>query len=104
MSIQADIEQKLRSALEPAYLDVLDESHKHNVPPGSESHFKVTVVSEAFDGRKLVDRHRMVNGILAGELQTIHALALHTYTPEEWVERGHAPPNSPPCQGGGKQQ
>jgi len=53
--------------------------------------------------KMLVARHRMVNEILAEDLQRIHALALHTYTPEEWAERGQAP-QSPPCQGGGKQQ
>ncbi len=103
MSIQASIEQKLQSALAPAHLEVVNESHMHNVPPGSESHFKVIVVSAAFDGKMLVARHRMVNEILAEDLQRIHALALHTYTPEEWAKRGQAP-QSPPCHGGGKQQ
>ncbi|HEB66933.1 MAG TPA: BolA family transcriptional regulator [Gammaproteobacteria bacterium] len=103
MSNQASIEQKLQSALAPVHLEVVNESHMHNVPPGSESHFKVVVVSAAFDGKMLVARHRMVNEILAEDLQRIHALALHTYTPEEWAERGQAP-QSPPCQGGGKQQ
>ena len=102
MSIQASIEQKLQSTLAPVHLEVVNESHMHNVPPGSESHFKVVVVSAAFDGKMLLARHRMVNEILAEELQRIHALALHTYTPDEWDERVHVP-QSPPCQGGGKQ-
>ena len=72
----------------------------HNVPPGSESHFKVVVVAAAFDGQMLIKRHRMVNAILADELATsIHALTLHTKTPSEW---GVAAPasESPECLGG----
>ncbi len=101
MSIQATIEKKLQAALAPIHLEVINESHMHNVPPGSESHFKVVVASAEFDGKPLVARHRRVNEILADELQQIHALALHTYTPTEWLERGEAP-DSPPCHGGGK--
>ena len=102
MSMQQNIEAKLRAGLEPEHLEVVNESHMHNVPPGSESHFKVTIVSPRFEGERLVGRHRMVNAILAEELAgRIHALALHTYTPAEWAERQQAP-QSPPCLGGGK--
>ncbi len=103
MSVQSVIETKLTEGLQPSHLEVINESNNHNVPPGSESHFKVMIVTEAFDGKMLVARHRMINQILAEELQNkIHALALHTYTPAEWQEvNGNAPP-SPPCLGGGK--
>lgn len=103
MSTQAQIETKLAAALAPTFLEVLNESHMHNVPPGSESHFKVTVVSEQFNDRQLVARHRLVNKALADELAgEIHALALHTLTPDEWFERAGATPDSPQCRGGGK--
>jgi BolA protein len=83
MSIQGNIQNKLQ-ALEPEHLAVENESHMHNVPPGSESHFKVTIVSKEFEDKMLVARHRMVNSLLAEELAgQIHALALHTLTPEE---------------------
>jgi len=102
MSTQTQIESKLQTAFTPTFLEVLNESHMHNVPPGSESHFKVTVVSAQFDDRHLVARHRMVNKTLAEELAgTIHALALHTLTPDEWFERAGATPDSPECRGGG---
>ena len=102
MSVEDDIIEKLQSALQPQHLEVINESHKHNVPPGSESHFKVVVVCDEFRGKMLVARHRIVNKVLAEELQAvIHALALHTLTPEEWAEKGEAPA-SPPCMGGGK--
>ncbi len=101
--IQATIEDKLRRALSPEHLEVSNESGKHNVPPGSESHFKVTVVSQNFDGNGLLERHREVNHILADELDGgVHALSLHTLTPSEWRARGEATRETPPCRGGSK--
>ena len=103
MTIQKQIETKLQQALQPEVLEVVNESHMHNVPTGSESHFKVTVVSEQFDGKMLVARHRMVNKILADELNgMIHALALHTLTPAQYFERAGKVAESPECMGGSK--
>ena len=103
MTVQQSIERKLNQALEPLHLEVTNESHMHNVPAGSESHFKVTVVSQQFDQQALVARHRTVNEILAGELQgPVHALALSTLTPDEWFERAGETATSPPCLGGSK--
>ena len=104
MSIQAIIEQKLASEFNIDYLRVENESHMHNVAPGSESHFKVTIVSDAFNQQMLIKRHRMVNHALQQEMQLIHALALHTLTPDEWLQRGAAVNDSPKCRGGGKNQ
>ncbi len=104
MSIQASIEDKLASEFEVDYLQVENESHMHNVAPGSESHFKVTIVSDSFRDQMLIKRHRMVNKTLEQELQQIHALALHTMTPDEWAARGGAVADSPRCRGGGKNQ
>ncbi|ACL71802.1 BolA-like protein [Thioalkalivibrio sulfidiphilus HL-EbGr7] len=103
MNIQTDIERKLREAFDPVHLEVENESANHNVPPGSESHFKVTIASQAFEGERLVGRHRKVNTVLAEELAgRIHALALHTLTPDEWFARAGKVPDSPPCLGGSK--
>lgn len=103
MTQQERITEKLERHFHPVHLEVVNESHMHSVPPGSESHFKVTLVSEAFAGQKLVSRHRMVNQVLAEELAGgIHALALHTLDPEQWFERAGRVPDSPPCHGGGK--
>ncbi len=100
---QSTIHDALVAALSPLHLDIVDESHMHNVPDGAQSHFKVTVVSEAFDGKMLVARHRMINQLLADEFnQGLHALALHTMTPEEWFAKGGIIPDSPPCLGGSK--
>jgi len=103
MTRQARIEAAVRDALEPLHLEVVDESHMHSVPEGAESHFKLLVVSERFAGQNLVARHRTVNALLRPEFQAgLHALALHTWTPEEWFERGGSAPESPPCLGGSK--
>jgi len=99
--IQERIEEKLAAALAPQHLQVVNESGNHNVPPGSESHFKVVLVAQAFDGKRLLNRHREVNSVLAEELaRDIHALAIHTYTRDEWRRRFGNAPLSPPCLGG----
>ncbi|HBA35908.1 MAG TPA: BolA family transcriptional regulator [Gammaproteobacteria bacterium] len=103
MSVQESISKKLQESFKPSFLQVLNESSMHNVPPGSESHFKVTVVSEQFEGKTLVARHRMVNGCLNHELSgPLHALAIHTYTCKEWDKRQAQSPDSPACLGGSK--
>ena len=103
-NMQSTIEDKLNRAFEPDFIKVENESHMHNVAPGSESHFKVTLVSKDFDGQMLIKRHRQVNQILAEELGRIHALALHTLTPDEWFEKAGKVADSPLCQGGAKNQ
>ena len=62
------------------HLEVHDESYRHNVPAGSESHFKVVIVSDLFTGQRFLQRHRAIYGELATELAgSVHALALHTH-------------------------
>ena len=100
MQIQQRIEQLLSSGINPAYMEVVNESHMHSVPPNSETHFKVTLVAENFDGLNQVKRHQQVYGVLREVMQNpVHALALHTYTPNEWAVT-QAVPSSPPCMGG----
>lgn len=95
---------------------VENESHQHNVPPKSELHFKVVVVSDIFAGKPLLARHRFINTALASLLQKkdasqqdgevtehsyhVHALALTTKTLEEWRECGGSTEASPKCLGG----
>lgn len=103
MSVQVHIEKTLSDGLHPFHLEVVNESRMHSVPAGAESHFKVTIVSEEFDGKTLVARHRLVNELLRELLAgPVHALALHALTPEEWFERSGRAPASPPCLGGSK--
>lgn len=101
MTIAARIEGKLREALGPEHLEVVNESHMHSVPKGSETHFKVVVVSPRFEGLAAVRRHQLVYGALAAELQGgVHALAITSRTPAEWAARPEANA-SPKCMGGG---
>ncbi|VAX05699.1 Cell division protein BolA [hydrothermal vent metagenome] len=103
MSRQAEIETRLSAGLNPSYMEVINESDNHNVPPGSESHFKLVLVSAEFDGKSLLARHRLINSLLEYELQHgVHALAMHTYTKSEWDDLQTEAPESPPCLGGGK--
>ncbi|MDN3652161.1 transcriptional regulator BolA [Thalassotalea ponticola] len=104
MSVQSIIETKLQQYFQPHHLQVINESSMHNVPAGSESHFKVIIVSDKFDGQRLLARHRQVNEVLSDELaHAIHALAMHTYTLEQWQNMAAtAVPNSPDCLGGSK--
>ena len=100
--VKTAIQEKLR-ALAPEHLEVINESYKHNVPEGSESHFKVVIVSDEFADTMLVARHRRVNDLLAEEIQgPVHALSIHAMTPEEWFESGARSPDSPECLGGNK--
>lgn len=102
MNVQETIERKL-SDLEPLHLEVINESDNHHVPPGSESHFKVVIVSPKFEGVRLIDRHRLINETLAQELAgPVHALAIHAYTEANWQSRYGEAPMSPPCLGGSK--
>ena len=101
--IQQIITTKLQAELAPEVLEVLNESYMHSVPSGSESHCKIVVVSQKFDGQRSVKRHQLVYGILAAELAgPIHALAMHTYTPNEWQDSSNGAPDSPRCLGGDK--
>mmetsp|Transcript_37023 Transcript_37023/g.81340 ORF Transcript_37023/g.81340 Transcript_37023/m.81340 type:complete len:135 (-) Transcript_37023:439-843(-) len=97
------VHTKLASAFAPRVLEVINESSGHNVPAGSETHFKVVVVSEAFESKPLIARHRLVNDALQEELAgPIHALSIVAKTPEQWEKSGGTFPKSPPCMGGSK--
>lgn len=101
-TVQQQIQQKL-AALAPLHLEVVNESFMHSVPAGSETHFKVVIVSPQFDGKRQVARHQSIYKILADELAGgVHALALHTYTQGEWDARAEIAPVSPECLGGSK--
>jgi len=111
--VEASIRSKLTSALAPTHIQVINESHMHNVPKNSETHFKVVVVSPEFKNvTALIKRHRMVNDILARELSVdgaVHALSIVAKSPDQWakmLEKAAKDGNnkmilpSPSCQGG----
>ena len=101
MQKQQLIENIVREKLSPEYLELVNESYMHSVPQGSESHFKLVLVSAQFSELRSVARHQKIYAALGEVMQQIHALALHTYTPEEWQAQGVAPA-SPQCLGGSK--
>ena len=104
MSKLLNVEAKLREKLAPQHLEVVNESHMHSVAKGSETHFKVVVVSSLFEGMSPVRRHQLVYGVLAEELGKkpaqggIHALAITSRTPTEWAASPEANV-SPLCAG-----
>ena len=103
MIVQQTIQDKLKQRFNTVFLTIENESHNHSVPANSETHFKVTVVCEEFEGLRLIMRHRLINDLLAEELAgPVHALAMHTYTPTQWAEKNQISPDSAKCLGGGK--
>ena len=100
--IYEEIVHALQEAFTPEELRVTDESSWHNVPPGTQSHFRVLLVAPRFAQHPLLERHRLVYDVLKSVQQQIHALALELYSPEEWRQRGKVAAASPPCRGGSK--
>ncbi|ALH94663.1 BolA family protein [Acinetobacter equi] len=102
MSLEQELVQRLQE-LSPNYLEVVNESSGHGgYFPGKESHFKAVIVSEAFEGLRLVQRHQLVYSAAGNLLSAgkIHALAIHAFLPSEWngqdtssPECAHAPKN-----------
>jgi BolA protein len=90
MSIETTIREKLSDALHPTRLDVINESHLHAGHRGSpgtgESHFRVLIEAPLFAGKSRLERHRLVNTVLAAELAgKVHALAIKASAPGEKV-------------------
>lgn len=87
MSTQERIERALREALHPEALHIDDESHLHAGHAGAASgggHYRVAITAAAFAGKGLVERHRMVYAVLAGEMKgAVHALAISARAPGE---------------------
>jgi BolA protein len=88
MTVSDTITEKLTEAFAPQSLRVVDESHQHaghaGHREGGETHFRVYIVSKAFQGKSRLDRHRLINAALAGEFAAgVHALAIHAATPDE---------------------
>lgn len=91
MQIEKQIREKLLDAFSPVQLEIHNESHKHaghagmkGLPQTGETHFDIVVISDAFKGHSRVERHRMVNAVLADELAgPVHALSIRAKSPDE---------------------
>jgi stress-induced morphogen len=100
MSRANSIEQRIGAALAPVHLEIHDESHMHSSGKGAESHFRLVVVAEAFAGKSLVQRHKLVYSAVGDELRAgLHALAITSRTPAEWQANAQVAA-SPACAGG----
>lgn len=95
MKTQTLLHDKLKAAFNPEVLEIENESHKHSSGLGAESHFKILMVSPAFEGHSRVERQRRVHDVLSDELkQVIHALSLRLLTPGERTQAdGFSTPN-----------
>ena len=99
--IQQELEARLRAALMPTHLEVVNESGMHSVPEGSESHFNVLIVAGAFREQSRVERQRAVYAAVSELLATkVHAFTMKALTPEEWTGTSGGLRASPDCRGG----
>ncbi|MET0539045.1 MAG: BolA family protein [Xanthobacteraceae bacterium] len=92
MRVRDLITQKLIKAFAPLEVDVVDESAQHaghsGARPGGQTHFRVHIMAEAFAGKSRIERHRMINAVLAAELKGgVHALAIHAAAPSEGMRQ-----------------
>ena len=101
--IEQIVTNKLAGQFKAEVLQVTNESFMHSVPAGSETHFKVVLVTDQFAGKRQVQRHQAIYAVLAEELAgPIHALALHTFSADEWAQSQGQAPDSPQCLGASK--
>ncbi|KAL6345978.1 hypothetical protein AAG906_025258 [Vitis piasezkii] len=85
-----DVESSLTSVMNPSHLEVIDTSG------GCGASFAIEIVSEQFEGKRLLERHRMVNAALQEELKQIHALSIKkALTPEQWKQQQEAENSEP---------
>jgi BolA family transcriptional regulator, general stress-responsive regulator len=102
MRIQESMEKKIKAAVQPSVLKVVNESPQHHLHPAGETHFHVLVVANKFDKMSRLDRHRLINNLFEEEREmglhalTIQAFADSEYDPTRPIEQ------SPMCRGVGK--
>ena len=103
MSKQQELLERIQAEFQPHFVTVENESHMHSSGRGADSHFKLVIVSDAFEGMRKVQRHQKLYQLFADDLKNgIHALALPLYTKSEWESQGKAFPKSPNCLGVGQ--
>ena len=99
MVVENKIRDKLQAHFHIKLLEIINESPHHQVPEGSETHFRILIVSKDFKGLSTVKRHQKVYHVLKEELQgPVHAFSQKTLTPEEWEAMSSSTLSSPPCQ------
>ena len=91
-----EIREILKVRFQPDHLEITDDSALHAGHTGSRksggSHYSAVIVSGSFTGKSLIERHRLVyDAVFSGRVGEVHALALKTYTPEEWARVQSSP-------------
>ena len=94
--IENQIKDIINDKLSPSVLNIINESSMHNVPPGSESHFKLIVVSNLFKDLTTVKRHQLIYSTLNNLMNEIHALSIHVFDEHEY-ENNPVVIDSPKC-------
>tara|TARA_E500000178_G_C16622123_1_gene573824 strand:+ start:13 stop:318 length:306 start_codon:yes stop_codon:yes gene_type:complete len=82
--IESQIIDIINDKLSPSVLNLINESFMHNVPPGSESHFKLIVVSDVFKDLTKVKRHQLIYSTLNKIMDEIHALSIYAFDENEY--------------------
>ncbi|CAK65827.1 unnamed protein product (macronuclear) [Paramecium tetraurelia] len=95
--------QKLTSDFTPQHLSIINESNLHSVPKGSETHFKITIVSNEFENKSHIQRHRSIYQSIDNLKNDykIHAIQITAKTSNEWQQSTEVNP-TPSCRGGSK--
>lgn len=101
MTRKQRIEDILTKNIHATLVEIIDESFKHHVPEGNESHFNILIVSDEFEALPMIKRHRTINKLLDMEFKSgLHALSLHLHTPTEWKTKQESRMSSPNCRDG----
>jgi len=82
--IENTIKDLLIDKFDPSILSIINESYMHGVPEGSESHFKVVIVSKYFKDIKSIKRHQEIYKVLNNTMESIHALSIQAFNEEEY--------------------
>lgn len=89
MTFSQSIKEKIEEALDPSLIEIINESHLHaghqeQFDGSGETHLRIRVVSDAFEGRNRVARHRMINDLVREEIALgLHAIAIEARAPSE---------------------
>lgn len=100
MTILEQMLQKLKTEFSPTVIELVNESHLHHRPSGAETHFRLLIVSEKFQGMSRIDRQRQINQLFEyARDKGLHALTQRALTPQEWEsQKDGAEFTSPSCQ------
>lgn len=89
MGFSQSIQAKIQTKLNPKSLEIVNESHLHaghqeSFDGSGETHLRIKIIAELFEGMNRVDRHRAINALVADEIAAgLHAIAIEAKAPSE---------------------